>query len=99
MRLIKQTNVINDAKKFPKEIQTAVKAWCEVIKSSNWYSLDDIRKSYNRSVDQVGGFLVFNIKSYRLIVGFDFEQQIIFYKYLITHQEYDKEKWKNDPYF
>jgi len=39
------------------------------------------------------------VKSYRLIVGFDFEQQIIFYKYLLTHQEYDQEKWKNDPYF
>lgn len=99
MKLIKRLNVINDAKKFPKDIQIAVKSWCEVVKQAEWRSLDEIRKTYNRSVDRVGNFLIFNIKSYRLIVGFDFEQQIIFYKYLLTHQEYEEKKWKNDPYF
>ncbi len=99
MRLIKRQNVIEDAKKFPQDIQEAVKAWCDVVKKAEWRHLDDIRKTYIRSVDQVENFLIFNIKSYRLIVGFNFQAQIIYYKYLLTHEEYEIEKWKDDPYF
>jgi len=42
-----------------------------------------------------------NIKGnrYRLIVGIDYKKQIIFIKYVLTHAEYDKEAWKNDPYY
>jgi mRNA interferase HigB len=36
---------------------------------------------------------------YRLIVSIDYESQVIFFKYVLTHAEYNKEQWKNDPYF
>lgn len=26
-------------------------------------------------------------------------EQIVYYKYLLTHAEYDKDRWKNDPYY
>nr|WP_146136537.1 type II toxin-antitoxin system HigB family toxin [Aphanothece hegewaldii] len=26
-------------------------------------------------------------------------KQLIYIKYLLTHAEYDKDNWKNDPYF
>ncbi|WP_309235659.1 type II toxin-antitoxin system HigB family toxin [Planktothrix sp. FACHB-1365] len=29
----------------------------------------------------------------------DYERQLIYIKYILTHAEYDKENWKNDPYF
>jgi len=34
-------------------------------------------------------------------MGIDYESQTIFYKYkyFLTHSEYDKDKWKNAPYF
>jgi mRNA interferase HigB len=53
------------------------------------------------TADAVGNFIVFNIKgnSYRLIVSIDYAIQTIYYKYFLTHAEYDKEKWKNDPLF
>lgn len=90
---------MEDSEKFPQDIQEAVKAWCDVVKNAEWQHLDDIRKTYARSVDQVENFLIFNIKSYRLIVGFNFQSQIIYYKYFLTHDEYNAEKWKDDPYF
>jgi len=33
--------------------------------------------------------------------GSTFTTQIdlLYIKYILTHAEYDKEKWKNDPYF
>ncbi|MBC1224728.1 type II toxin-antitoxin system HigB family toxin [Nostoc sp. UCD121] len=44
---------------------------------------------------------VFNIKGnkYRLIVDIRYSSQTIFIKYVLTHPEYDKERWKDDPYF
>ncbi len=99
MRLIKRPNVIEDAKKFPQDIQEAVKIWCDVVKKAQWQHLDDIRKTYDRSVDLVENFLIFNIKNHRLIVGFNFQAQIIYYKYLLTHDEYEDQKSKDDPYF
>ncbi|MBD2292627.1 type II toxin-antitoxin system HigB family toxin [Anabaena sphaerica FACHB-251] len=87
MRLIKRQNVIEDAKKFPQDIQQAVKAWCKVVKNSDWQDLEDIRKSYDRSVDKVEKFLIFNIKPYRLIVGFNFQAKIFYYKYLLTYDD------------
>lgn len=49
----------------------------------------------------VEDFTVFNIKGnrYRLIVSIDYKKQLIYVKYILTHTEYDKEKWKDDPYF
>jgi mRNA interferase HigB len=44
---------------------------------------------------------VINIKGnrYRLIVSIDYEEQVVYYKYFLTHAEYDKEQWKNDPHY
>lgn len=99
MHLITRPRLLEDAKGFPKDIQKEVRAWCSVVKKAEWQCLDDIRSTYSRSVDKVGNFLVFNIKTCRLIVGFNYESQTIYYKYFLTHDEYDKEEWKNDPYF
>ncbi|HLP90395.1 MAG TPA: type II toxin-antitoxin system HigB family toxin [Nostocaceae cyanobacterium] len=99
MRLIKRQNVIEDSKRFSEDIQKAVKAWCNIVKQAEWQHLEDIRQTYDRSVDQVERFLVFNLKSYRLIVGFNFSAKIIYYKYLLTHDEYELGKWKDDPHF
>ncbi|WP_373544796.1 type II toxin-antitoxin system HigB family toxin [Chamaesiphon sp.] len=35
----------------------------------------------------------------RLIVSINYLKQIIYFKYFLTHAEYDKDNWKNDPYF
>jgi mRNA interferase HigB len=96
MRLIKQANVIRDASSYPTDIQKSVFAWCKVVKQAHWTSLADIRKTYDCSVDQVDRFLIFNIKDYRLIVTFNFKAQIIYYKYFLTHKEYDKGHWKDE---
>ncbi|MBW4445774.1 MAG: type II toxin-antitoxin system HigB family toxin [Spirirestis rafaelensis WJT71-NPBG6] len=51
--------------------------------------------------EAVGSFTVFNIKgnNYRLIVDIVYETERIYIKYVLSHAEYDKDKWKNDPYF
>lgn len=99
MHLISIRNLRADATQYP-DVGKQIEEWYQTIKQAEWRSLDDVRQIY-RNADAVGNFTVFNIKgnNYRLIVGIDYEDMTIYYKYLLTHAEYDKEKWKNDPYF
>lgn len=48
------------------------------------------------AADKVGERFVFNIggNRYRLVAGVDFAHRRVFIKAVLTHGEYDKEKWK-----
>ncbi|MDB9494307.1 type II toxin-antitoxin system HigB family toxin [Spirulina major CS-329] len=99
MRIIATKNLIGDAQKYP-GLLPVIASWCQVVKNINWQNLEEVKQNY-ASAEAVGDFTVFNIKGnqYRLIVGINYTKQIIYYKYLLTHAEYDKGRWKNDPYF
>jgi len=99
MYLISLRNLRNDAAKYP-DVKNQIEIWQETVNKAEWQNLEDIRKIY-RDAEAVGNFTVFNIKGndYRLIVGINYENQTVFYKYFLTHAEYDKQKWKNDPNF
>jgi len=55
----------------------------------------DVQASF-ASAEAVGDNTVFNIKGnrYRLIAKIEYRLQMIFIKSLLTHPEYDKDKWK-----
>ncbi len=67
---------------------------------ANWVNLLEVQTVYPKA-EAVGNFTVFNIKGnkYRLITSINYERQVIYIKYVLTHAEYDKDKWKDDPYF
>ncbi|MEM9540213.1 MAG: type II toxin-antitoxin system HigB family toxin [Cyanobacteria bacterium P01_E01_bin.42] len=99
MHLISIRNLREDASQYP-DLKKQVEDWYTTVKKAKWQNLEDVRKR-DRDAEAVGNFTVFNIKGnkYRLIVGIDYEEQTVYYKYLLTHAEYDKDRWKNDPYF
>lgn len=97
MHLISRRNLLNDSSTYT-EVKTKVQTWYQTVETSSWGSLEDVREVYP-SADGVGNFTVFNIKSYRLIVGIDYESQVVYYKYFLTHSDYERGDWKNDPYF
>jgi mRNA interferase HigB len=74
--------------------------WYRVATKAEWKNLVDVQTVYPKA-EAVGNFTVFNIKgnNYRLIVDIIYSSQRIYIKYVLTHAEYDKDKWKNDPYF
>lgn len=74
--------------------------WYRVASKAQWKNLTDVQATY-KSAESVGNFTIFNIKGnrYRLIVDLIYSRQRIYIKYVLTHAEYDKGKWKNDPYF
>lgn len=99
MHLISIRNLRIDTSEYS-DIKKQIDEWYATVKKAEWNNLEDVRKVY-RDAEAVGNFTVFNIKgnSYRLIVGINYEEQTIYYKYFLTHAEYDKGKWKNDRYF
>lgn len=99
MHLISIRNLRADAAKYP-DTATPVDRWYRVVKSASWRNLEDAKQAFP-TVESVSNFTVFDIKgnNYRLIVSIDYKIQTIYYKYFLTHAEYDKEDWKNDPYY
>lgn len=72
--------------------------WYRVSSKAEWQNLIDVQQIYPKA-ESVGNFTVFNIKRnrYRLIVNLVYVSQRIYIKYVLTHAEYDKDEWKNDP--
>lgn len=99
MHLISIRNLRADSAKYP-NVASQVNAWYQSVKSANWQNLAEVQRQYP-SAEAVRNFTVFNIKgnSYRLIVDINYQAQKVYYKYFLTHAEYDKGNWKNDPYF
>lgn len=73
--------------------------WYNITRKATWRNLADVRASF-RHADPVGDCTVFNIKGndYRLITVIRYKSQRVYTLYVLTHKEYDKEKWKDDCY-
>lgn len=99
MHLISIRNLRNDVARYP-NAKKQIDNWYTTVRKAKWQNLEDVRQIY-QDAEAVGNFTIFNIKGndYRLIVGIDYENQTIYYKYFLTHAQYDRDKWKNDSYF
>ena len=99
MHLISAGKLKQSASKYPDALKY-IKAFCKTIKQAQRQSLIDVQQIY-RDAEAVGKFTIFNIKGnkYRLILDIDYSEQVAYFKFFLTHAEYDKEQWKNDPYF
>lgn len=75
-------------------------AWYKIASKTNWETFAQVRKTYP-SADLVGNFTVFNIggNKFRLITLIDYNTRKIFIRHVLTHADYDKNKWKQDPWF
>jgi mRNA interferase HigB len=99
MHLISAGKLKEAASKYSDAVEI-VKNFTKKIEFSDWKNLIEIQADY-RTAEAVGNFTVFNIKGnrYRLILSIDYEAQVAYFKYFLTHAEYDKDEWKNDPYY
>ena len=71
--------------------------WYRLVKKAEWQNLTQVRTIFPHA-DLVGKCIVFNIggNKYRLITKINFEKQIIYIRFVLTHKEYDKDYWKTD---
>lgn len=78
----------------------ALDNWYKAASKAQWFNLAQVQAIYS-TAEAVGNFTVFNIKGnkYRLVVDIVYAEATIFIKYVLTHAEYNKDKWKNDSYY
>ena len=74
--------------------------WAKIAESSEWHNIQEVRASWP-SADAAGQLTVFNISGnkYRLIAYVDYVYKKVFIRAVLTHEEYDRERWKDDPWY
>lgn len=77
--------------------ETSLMHWFRTAKKADWKNLADIRSDFPHA-DLVGECVIFNISGnrYRLVVKVRYRSHGVFVRFVMTHSEYDKEKWKAD---
>ena len=94
MHVISRRRLKEAALRHP-ELETALDAWFRIAKKAPWQNLMVVRKTFARA-DAVGKWTVFNVKGnkYRLITEINYKFQRLYVRNVVTHAEYDQEKWK-----
>lgn len=81
------------------DAKSPLNSWFKIVNKEMFESFNDIRKIFP-SADQVKNFVVFNIggNKYRLIAFIRYNLRRVYIRHILTHKEYDKEKWKEDSW-
>ncbi len=81
------------------DAKNSLAAWYKIATSAKWQNFAELKRVFP-SADQVKNLTVFNIRGnqYRLIVFVDYRHQKIFIRHVLTHQDYNRDKWKEDPW-
>ena len=72
--------------------EASLRSWYHDAKNANWKNSNELKQQYKNASIVGEGRVIFNIKGnlYRLVVAIDYELQIIFVRFVGTHNEYDK---------
>ena len=72
--------------------EASLRSWYHDAKKSDWGNPNELKRQYKNASIIGESRVVFNLKgnSYRLVVAIDYEFQVIFVRFIGTHQQYDK---------
>ncbi len=73
-------------------VRAALDTWFREVNRAKWRSPADVKRDYGAASIVGGNRVVFNIKGndYRLVTGINSRTQVVFIKWIGTHQDYDK---------
>lgn len=76
---------------------TPLDEWYKRLKKTKCSNLAALRQIFP-TADLVGKCIVFNVggNKYRVITKIDFQRETVYVRFVLTHSEYDKDKWKVD---
>ncbi len=75
--------------------EPSLTSWYKIAIKAKWKSIVEVRQDYPHA-DLVGPLVVFNIagNNVRLIAEIRYQSQSILIKHILTHAEYDRDRWK-----
>lgn len=93
MAIISKTILRDFSEKHP-DSEGALTKWYNEVKSADWSSFIDVKKTFNTADYAGNDRYVFDIKGnqYRLIALLIFKIRTVFILFIGTHKEYDKVK-------
>ena len=94
MHIITRRRLIAFSEKHP-NTSTSLDTWYRIVKQNEIPNFSKLREIFP-SADKVDNLTVFNIggNKVRLIAAIHYNTQCLFIRYVLTHNEYNKEKWK-----
>lgn len=95
MRLLGLDKIEAFKKKHVSSIK-ALDAWVALVRSTNWSSPVEVKRTFGKRVYFVGKQTVFDVhgNKIRLISKIEYGVKILFITHVLDHATYDKEKWK-----
>jgi len=102
MRVVLAGKALREFVQQHPDAETPLKAWRKLAEHGDFQNLAELKQTFP-SVDMVPvkkrDFYVFNIggNKYRLIAAIHFTARMLFVRHILTHAEYDTEKWKAKP--
>lgn len=94
MHVITRKRLNDFAGKHP-DTKNSLNNWYKQIKKTRFYSFAELRKIFSNA-DQVEKLTVFNIggNKARLITAIHYNRGKVYIRRVLTHPEYDKNKWR-----
>ncbi len=94
MHIITRKRLNEFAQKHP-DTKTSLEHWYKLMKQRRFLSFVELRMEFPHA-DQVEKLTVFNIggNKARLIAAIHYNRQKVYIRAVLTHDEYDKGRWK-----
>lgn len=88
--------IIEDFKKKHSTSRKPLDRWVKLIEGTDFGGPQDLKRIFGANVDFVGRRTVFDVggNKIRAITRITFGQKIVLITHVLTHAEYDKNKWK-----
>jgi mRNA interferase HigB len=86
---------ITEARALYPHSASALSGWLKVVEENEFKNFSELKTVFN-SIDKVGNLYVFDIggNKLRLIASIHFNRKKLYIRHVLTHQEYDKNEWK-----
>ena|SRR5436190_24190319 len=100
-RIVSPKRVKEYASRYP-TAKPALTHWLENIRRGEWRNPSDLKASFSDvdpvTVDSGRTVYVFNIEHnrHRLIAAIHFNTQTVYVLRIMTHREYDRNRWKEE---
>jgi mRNA interferase HigB len=94
MHIITRRRITEAKASFP-QCASTLAGWLKIVEENDFKNFAALKAALN-SIDKVGDLYVFDIggNKLRIITSIHFNRQKLYIRHILTHQEYDKNKWK-----
>jgi len=71
--------------------------WRDAVRVADWSNFADVRLTFNHA-DVYHDCVIFDVggNKYRIIAKVRYQKHLIFIRAVLTHEEYDENKWCGD---